>query len=126
MRLLSPTVHGYIDYFVVILFACAPMLFGFAGVPATLCYVLAAVHLTMTLLTAFPLGVLKVVPFPIHGAIEAVVVLALAVFPWLLGFAEVHAARNFFLFSAAAIAIVVALTNYRAAELPRWYRWAHA
>lgn len=115
MKILSPTVHGVLDYVVVLLFALAPTLFGFTGLPATVSYVLASVHLVMTLCTAFPLGIIKLVPFPLHGGIEVAVVLALAVIPWALGFADVPAARNFFLSAAALIALVVVLTNYRGA-----------
>jgi len=73
MRALSPTVHGILDYLVVIAFALAPSLLGLSGVPATISYVLAVVHLLLTLVTAFPLGAVKLVPFPVHGAIEFVV-----------------------------------------------------
>lgn len=113
MKILSPTVHGALDYVVVLLFALAPTLFGFTGVPATLSYVLAGVHLLMTLCTKFPMGVIKLVPFPIHGMVEVAVVLGLVAAPWLFGFSGVLVARNFYLGAAALIAVVVALTNYR-------------
>ena len=116
MKILSARLHGLIDYAVVLLFLLAPTLFGFGGTPQIACYVVAAVHLTMSLLTAYPLGIAKLIPFPLHGRIEMVVVPALVVLPWLLGFSEVLAARNFFLAAAAAIAVVVFLTNYNAAE----------
>ena len=113
MKVLSPTVHGVLDYVVVLLFAAAPTVFGFTGVPATLSYVLAGVHLTMTLFTRFPMGLVKVVPFPVHGMVEVAVVVGLVAAPWLFGFNDVPAARNFYLGAAALIGVVVALTNYR-------------
>ncbi len=119
MKILSPTVHGALDYVVVLLFAVAPTVFGFTGVPATLAYVLAGVHLVMTLCTKFPLGIVKLVPFPIHGMVEVAVVFGLAAAPWLLGFADVLAARNFYLGAAALIAVVVVLTNYRGVPTTR-------
>lgn len=117
MKVLNPRTHGIIDYVLVALFALAPTLFGFEGTPQTLCYVLAVVHLSMSLLTAYPLGAMKLVPFPIHGALEAGVGVLLLVLPWLLGFSEVESARNFFLATGALVAVVVLLTDYKAHEL---------
>src|SRR5207237_7283516 len=62
--------HGIIDYAMVIFLIIGPRLIGFNGKQATFCYILAAVHLALTVLTRFPLGVLKVVGFPLHGVVE--------------------------------------------------------
>jgi hypothetical protein len=78
MKILSASAHGVLDYVTVVLFALAPTLFGLTGLAATLAYVLAAVHLLLTLITAFPLGVVKIVPFHLHGHVELVVSIALA------------------------------------------------
>lgn len=112
-KLLTPRLHGYIDYAIVLLFAVAPMLFGFSETPSAICYLLAGVHLLMTLLTAFPLGVVDLIPFTIHGGIEAVVAVGLLALPWLAGFEGEDAARNFFLVSGVAVAITWVLTDYR-------------
>ncbi|HKO46420.1 MAG TPA: hypothetical protein VJV79_01775 [Polyangiaceae bacterium] len=119
MKVLAPRTHGFIDYLAVIGLALAPTLFGFAGVAATLCYVLALVHLAMSLLTAYPLGIAKVIPFSIHGGVEVVVSIFLVTAPWIFGFADVPAARNFFIVSAATLLLVYLLTNYRAADAQR-------
>lgn len=113
LRVLSPLVHGVLDYAVVAGFAAAPSLFGFSTLPATLAWVLAGVHLVVTLATAFPLGVVKVIPFPVHGGLETVVALGLLALPWLGGFEAETAARNFYLGAGASVLLVVALTNYR-------------
>lgn len=116
MKILSPRIHGYIDYAVVLLFALAPTLFGFGGTAQVVCYVIAGGHLLLTLLTAFPLGAMKLIPFPMHGGFEAVAAVGLAAMPWLARFSHVPVARNFFLASAAAVAVTWLLTDYRAAE----------
>jgi len=116
MKVLNPRTHGIIDYVLVALFALAPTLFGFEGTPQTVSYVLAAVHLSMSLLTAYPLGAIKLVPFPIHGAIEVAVAVTLLALPWLLGFSQVEAARNFFLATGALVGVVFLLTNYKAGD----------
>ena len=119
MKILEPRPHGVIDYLAVVSLALAPSLFGFAGVAATLCYVLAVVQLAMSLLTAYPLGLVKWIPFPIHGAVELVTSIFLVVAPWLFGFQDAPSARNFFVVSAVALLLVYLLTNYKAAESTR-------
>jgi hypothetical protein len=84
MKLLSPKLHGIIDYVSVGGLVLAPTLFGLTGVGAGLAYALAGVHLTMTLLTAFPLGLIKLVPLRLHGIVEIVVGISLLVAPWAL------------------------------------------
>ena len=54
---------------------------------------MAAIHLTMTLLTAFPLGVAKVIPVKLHKLIETIVGPVLIAVPWILGFSENLTAR---------------------------------
>lgn len=126
LKVLNPRAHGFVDYAVVALFALAPTLFGFDGTPQILCYVLAAVHLTMSVLTAYPLGLVKLIPFPLHGMIEVVVAPTLAALPWLFGFSDNAAPRNFFLIAAAAVAAVVVLTNYKGVRDDAPHRAARA
>ncbi len=116
--LLSPRVHGYVDYLAVGLLALAPTLFNFSGVAAGLCYALAVVQLGMSLLTAYPLGVAKLLPFTIHGTIEVVTSVFLVVAPFLFGFSDVDSARNFFIVGGIGLFLVWAVTNYKAAERP--------
>lgn len=113
MKVLNGMMHGLIDYASVLIFAVGPTVSGFAGPQATICYVLAFVHLLLTLATKFPLGVLKVVPFPTHGAIELIVAILLAVLPWIAGFSAGVNSRNFFLFMGLIIFVVWVLTDYR-------------
>lgn len=116
MKILSPKVHGYLDYVVVIAFALAPTIFGLTGLAATLAYVLAVVHLALTLLTAFPLGVVGLVPFTIHGWIELLVSVGLVALPFIAGFSDVPIARNFYIAAGIVVFIVWLITNYKAAE----------
>lgn len=118
MKILNPRVHGYIDYLVVLYFLAAPGLFGFSGLPATIFYVLAAAHLTLTLLTAYPLGVVKLIPFPLHGGIELLVGIALVALPWTLGFANTELlARNIYVLSGAVLFVAWLITDYKTAEI---------
>lgn len=112
---ISPRAHGAFDYVVVAVFALAPSALGLVELAAALSYGLAAVHLLLTLATAFPLGVAGLVPFRTHGAVEAAVGVALLVGGLVL-FRNV--ALVFFLAVGAAVLAVWALTDYAGADRP--------
>ncbi len=111
MKILSPIIHGYLDFLTVIIFAVAPTVFGFDGLPAYISYALAAVHLLLTLVTNFPKGVIQLVPFSVHGAIEIVVAFTLIILPFILGF--MPTARNFFVGIGVVIFVVWLISNYK-------------
>jgi hypothetical protein len=113
-KVLTPQLHAVLDYVSVGLLALAPSVFGLAG-PATLfAYVLADVH-SMTLFTASPAGVVKVIPLPLHGLVEIIVGVALTVGVWLvtplvnLGVPG----RTFYSAFGVVLIIVWLLTDYR-------------
>jgi hypothetical protein len=112
---LSPSAHGVADYLSSATFAAAPSLFRFPPAAATLARSLGASYAGLSLATAYPLGAVKVVPFPTHLAMDAVMAPVLAAAPWLFGFAESRAARNFFLAMAGVTAVVTALSQRRRA-----------
>lgn len=118
MKILSPFVHGILDFVVVIAFAVAPTVLGFAGTPRVTCYVLAVVHAAMTLITAFPLGAIKIIPFPVHGLIELCAAVFIILAPWILGFTDGLDAKYFFVAAGIVILVVVLLTDYKAAAPP--------
>ena len=113
MRILSARTHGILDYVTVIGFALAPSVLGLDGLPKWICYALAGIHLLLTLLTDFPLGALKLIPGAVHGFIELMVSIVLVILPWILGFAVLPVARNFFIAVGVIIFIVWRLTEYR-------------
>lgn len=113
MNILSSKIHGLLDYVVVVAFALAPTIFGLSGLPATISYVLAVVHLLLTLTTA-SIGAANFVPLAVHGVIELIVSIFLIALPFVAGFD--NAARNFYLGAGITIFLVWLITNYRAAE----------
>ena len=112
-RSIGAVPHGVIDYLLVIILAFGPGMAGFQGRQAWFCYILAAVHFALTILTRFPLGILKHVGFPMHGAIEVIVGVLMIVFPWIAGFARGVLSRNFFMAIGALILLIWFLTDYR-------------
>ena len=108
----SARVHGVLDYATVAAFLNAPMVFGFHGTPAAIAYWLAGIHLLMTGCTDFPVGFFMWIPFKVHGVIELLAGIFMLVAPWIFGFAQDAAARNFFVAMAIILLVVVALTDY--------------
>ena len=113
MRHLGAWSHGIIDYVIFILLIIGPSVAGFAGRQATLAYVLAAVLFVLTICTKFPLGVVKSIRFPVHGAIEIVLALLLLVLPWLANFSRGVLSRNFYVAMAILMLVVWAMTDFR-------------
>jgi len=112
MKILSPRAHGYIDYLVVVGFVGGPAVFGFDGLPMNIAYGLAVVHLLLTSVTAFPMGLVKLVPFPLHGLLEFAVAIVLFALPWIAGFSGVEMARNFYVGAGASVLAAFLITDY--------------
>ena len=113
-KILSPKAHGYLDFVVVATFLLAPSLFNFTGLPVTLSCIIAVAHLGMTLFTRFPMGLVKLIPFPVHGTLELVASIALILAPYLFSFREQSSALWFYTIAAVVIFGVWATTDYKA------------
>lgn len=116
MKPISTRAHGVLDYLTVALFALAPTLFDLSGTAATLAYALAAVHLVMTLITAFPMGVVRVVPFRVHGIVELLVAISLMGIG-MFNFGLEQTAGLFYLLVGLVILVVWLLSGYREAPV---------
>jgi hypothetical protein len=112
-RSIGALTHGIIDYAMVVFLIIGPSMAGFGGKQATICYALAAVHLILTLVTKFPLGAVKILGLPLHGAIELIVGLLLIVLPWLGSFSAGVRSRNFFVAIGLLVILIWVLTDYR-------------
>lgn len=118
MKLLSPQIHGMVDYLLGVLFIVAPFWLNFVSPLAQIISLaVGASVLLLSLLTRYPLGVLRVIPFTVHGAIEFIAAIALIAMPWLAGFDGVPPARNFFVGAGVALFAVWMTTDYKAADL---------
>jgi len=117
MKFISPTLHGVLDYLTCGLFLLVPTIFGFTGTYATVCYILGAGYLVVSLITNMPLGALKLLPFWLHGRLELVSGPVFIASPWLFGFAnENPLARNFFVIMGIVFLLVFLCTQWRAQE----------
>jgi hypothetical protein len=125
-KVLKPEVHGVLDYALAFMFLLAPGLFDFPDNAATLSYIVGVAYIGTSLITRYPLGVWKLIPFPTHGVIETIMAIAWIAFPWLLGFAGHDAARNFFVIAGVGLLAVVAFTDYKSRTTARATNMRHA
>lgn len=129
MRIVSPRVHGVLDYVFAAIFLVAPLWLDFASPVAQVgSFAFGSAIVLLSLLTRYPLGVLRVIPFPVHGGIEFFSSLVLIALPWLGRFEAALPARNFFLTTGAVLFGLWLTTDYKAAEQSRpevWQRGAH-
>ena len=119
MKVISPRIHGYFDFLTVFIFLLAPTLLGLGQLSAMLAYGLAVVHLIVTLASDFPFGIIKLIPFTVHGWIERMVGPLLIAIPFILNFSDEEAARNFYIAMGIIIIVAGMLTDYQA-EVRDW------
>ena len=117
-KMLKPLPHAVADYALAATMIASPWLFGFsrnrkakANAVATGLGVLG-----LSLMTKYPLGVVKMIPFPVHGKIEAAAGALTATAPWLMGFSRNGRAKWTHLLSGLGTLAVYAVTDYQAAE----------
>lgn len=111
MKIISSKLHGFIDYLVVIFLAVSPMLFGMEGFVCTFTYVLAAVHLVLTLCTNFGAGIFKIIPLNVHGYIEFLVGILLVILAFTL-FKDNELGKTFYTVFGAAVFVTALLSDY--------------
>jgi hypothetical protein len=101
---LKPLPHAVIDYVFAAKMIAAPWLFGFSrNKAATMNWVgSGAAILGLSLMTRYPLGAVKLIPFPTHGLIEATAGIVNIAAQWLMGFADNKRAK----WASAAIWVI--------------------
>ncbi|NMH26791.1 hypothetical protein [Flavobacterium silvaticum] len=105
--------HASIDYGVVLFLLFSPAFFDLPPATANFTYALGIIHLLLTALTNFELGILHVIPFRIHGIIELVVSISLVGVAFYLGDLEGSLPKIFYLTFAGAVFLVWLLTDYK-------------
>lgn len=117
MKFLSPKIHGFLDYAVILVLFIAPSILSFPKEAATVSYILGAAYVILALTTAYPLGLAKLIPFTVHGTIELILSPFLVAMPWLARFSGDASARYFFIVAGVALFFVWLTTDYKAADI---------
>lgn len=116
MKIVSSRVHGLLDYATVVFLLAAPTIFQMEGTLCTMTYVLAVVHFALTALTAFEYGLIKTIPFKLHGVIEVVVAAVLGGIALWFKNNDNELGSYFYSGLAIVIMIVFLLTDFKAGE----------
>jgi uncharacterized membrane protein YvlD (DUF360 family) len=114
VRLLPAWLHAVADYAVGLsLIIVALTVHGTSGATAT-GVVVGATVLAVSMITRYPLGVFKVLPFTVHSAGDYLAAILLVAAPFTLHFSASDAALTVF-YVAAGIAVVAVslITNYQ-------------
>ncbi len=111
--MLTSEMHRYLDYLTVIIFCLAPLLLSLSEAGVWLAYLLAIVHLLMTVFTAFPGGKAKMISLSLHSYVELAVGLILAMVPWLADATFSPDGQLFFSVMGFIILIVWFFTSYK-------------
>lgn len=109
-RFVTKKIHAFLDYPVAVVLLAAPFVLGLGGshpLALWLGVVTGAAALVLTLLTDHMLGVIRVLPYKLHIAVDAVVGVTFVVAPLALGFEGIDAV--FYLVNGAAVLTVVSL-----------------
>ena len=90
MRFIPTQVHGVLDYLTAGVLIAAPSVLGFRehGMHTGLPRALGVGTIGYSLLTDYELGLVKIIPMPMHLTLDAANGALLAGSPWLFGFAE--------------------------------------
>ena len=90
MRFIPTRVHGALDYLTAGVLIAAPTIFGLqkGDAQSWLPVALRVGTIAYSLLTDYELGVVKIIPMPVHLALDGVNGALLAASPWLFGFAD--------------------------------------
>ena len=121
VRLLPAWFHAIADYAVgALLIVVAVAVGGSAGAVGT-GVVVGATVLAVSMLTKYPLGVLKVLPFTIHSAGDYLAAVLLLGAPWVLNFADGDGGLAAFYVAAGVAVLAVSLvTNYQYSPKRSW------
>lgn len=112
MRFVTRTIHAYLDYPVAISLMVLPFVLGLgAGNPLAkwLAVATGATAFVLTLLTDHELGVVKVVPYWLHVAVDRLVGAVFIAAPFALGFTGLDAA--YYWVNGATVLLVTLLLN---------------
>lgn len=117
VRFLPAWFHAIADYAVgITLIVVAAVVGGTSGAVAT-GIVVGATVLLVSLLTKYPLGLLKVLPFPVHSAGDYLAAFLLVAAPFVVNFRDSDTGlAAFYIVAGFAVLAVSLVTNYQYSE----------
>jgi hypothetical protein len=121
VRALPAWLHAIADYAVGGLLIIVALAVGGDGLAVATGVVVGAVVLAVSMLTKYPLGVVKVLPFTIHSAGDYLAAALLIVSPFALGYTDTDGGlAAFFVAAGIAVLAVSLITNYQYSPKREW------
>ena len=111
-RFVTKQIHAYLDYPVAIALMVLPFLLGLGASNPLALIIAPVVGITAFVLTVFTdhqLGMVRVLPYRFHLAVDLAVGVVFLILPFALGFSGVDAA--FYWINGAAVVAVIALSK---------------
>jgi hypothetical protein len=122
-RLLPAWFHAIADYAVGVLLIVVAVASGVGGAAEATGIVVGATVLLVSVLTRYPLGIVKVLPFQVHSAGDYLAAALLIVAPFALGFNDTEAGISaFYVVMGIAVLAVSLITNYQYSDKREWNR----
>lgn len=118
MHIITRKIHAYLDYPVAVSLMALPFVLGLGTVNPLAKWLAVATGVTafiLTLLTDHELGVFKLVPYPIHVAIDRLVGVVFVAAPFVFGFTGLDAA--YYWVNGATVLLVTTLLDAPAPRL---------
>jgi hypothetical protein len=120
-RLLPAWFHAIADYAVAAALIIVAAVAGGSGKSVGAGVAIGAVVLAVSMLTSYPLGVIKVLPFKIHSAGDYLAAVLLVVAPFALNFNSSDTGLTaFYIVAGAAVLGVSLVTNYQYSPKRAW------
>jgi hypothetical protein len=114
VRFLPAWFHAIADYAVGITLLVVALAVGGSGAAVAAGVVVGSVVLLVSMLTRYPLGVAKVLPFTVHSAGDYLAAALLILSPFALGFTDTDAGLSaFYIVAGIAVLLVSLVTNYQ-------------
>src|SRR5690349_15710813 len=120
-RLLPAWFHALADYAVAAALILVPIIAGGSNKAVAAGIVVGAVVALVSMLTRYPLGVVKVLPFTVHSAGDYLAAALLVVAPFALSFNDSDAGlAAFYVVAGIAVLAVSLITNYQYSPKREW------
>ena len=120
-RLLPAWLHAVADYAVGGLLIIVALAVGGSNKAVAAGVVVGAVVLAVSMLTKYPLGVVKVLPFTVHSAGDYLAAALLVLSPFVLNFHSSDGGLTaFYIVAGIAVLAVSLITNYQYSDKREW------
>jgi hypothetical protein len=121
-----PQVHGALDYPLAAVLIAGPLVLSFHSTPAVvIALAFGAGAAILAVATAWPTGIVKVIPPLVHGYADTAVTIALIVLPFAVGFSSHTPALLFYVIVGGLGLLVTLATRFESPALAPRAMMAH-